>query len=361
LYLVSKNFSLTQVGYTNFLIYLPIALFAPFIGFINHKVNAAILMVLGILGYCAYSLSMISFPNFFIFYGLQIMLGVSGALFFVSSRAILMGSKLKNPDASFGWFYSAASYADAFAPAVGALFIWRFGFLGVFVAAALVQALAAVFCFSRLRKARACETDNLPVKECALNYKRVIDTIKQKRAWFFILIAFLVLILTGFNNTFFPLYLKSLGWSLNQILVFNSVLSIVFLPISIFAIKQIGKLKSETNLSFGAQITGLFSFALGSLTGILNYFTMFLIMLGQNIGSLISSSGRSGLLATRLIKYPKESAAADTIFSPFATAFGALFGGILISVFGYPIIFVGIGSLIFIVGIVGKRISPSFD
>ncbi|MDD5569308.1 MAG: MFS transporter, partial [Candidatus Pacebacteria bacterium] len=283
LYLVAKNFSLAQVGYTNFLIYLPIAIFAPIAGFLNHKINASILMVIGVLGYAAYSLSMIMFPNFFVFYGLQIMLGVSAALFFVSSRSILMGSKLKSPDSSFGWFYSAVSYADAFAPAVGALFIWKFGFVGVFIAAAAIQILAAVYCFFSLRKSPACETDDLPIKECTDNYGEVFKTIRAKKAWFFVAAAFMVLILAGFNNTFFPLLLKSLGWSQNQILIFNSVLSIVFLPLSIWAIKLIGKFKSETNLSVGAQIAGLFSVALGVLSGVLNSFLMFIVMMEQNI------------------------------------------------------------------------------
>ncbi|MDD5569091.1 MAG: hypothetical protein PHG23_01595, partial [Candidatus Pacebacteria bacterium] len=119
----------------------------------------------------------------------------------------------------------------------------------------------------------------------------------------------------------------------------------------------IGKFKSETNLSVGAQIAGLFSVALGVLSGVLNSFLMFIVMMGQNIGGLISGSGRSGLLATRLKKYPRESAATDTIFSPFATAFGALFGGLIISALGYPAIFIGLGLLILVFGLAGRKIS----
>lgn len=359
LYLISKNFSLAQVGYTNFLIYLPLAFFAPFAGFLNHKINAAILMVLGILGYVAYSLGMISFPNLIVFYGLQIMLGISAALFFVSSRTILMGSKLKNPDTSFGWFYLAASYADAFAPAAGALFIWKFGFMGVFIAAAIIQLIAGIFGFIKLRNAPACETNNLPAKECINNYKQVFKTIKTKGSWFFIGLAFLVLILGGFNNTFFPLFLKSLGWSINQILIFNSILSIIFLPLSIFVIKQINKLKSEENLLVGSEIVGIFSILLGLLSGVLNYIIAFLVMIGREVGGLMSGSGRSGLLSTKLEKYPQESAAIDTIFSPFATAFGALFGGLIISTFGYQAVFIGLGILIFIVAIYGINLSET--
>ncbi len=107
LFLVARNFSIEQVGYTAFLIYLPIALFAPLIGFLNHKINPAILASIGILGYGIYSLGMIIFPNLISFYIFQIILGISASLFFVSSRAILMGAKLENPDRAFGWFYSA--------------------------------------------------------------------------------------------------------------------------------------------------------------------------------------------------------------------------------------------------------------
>jgi len=67
LFLVAKNFSLPQIGYTNFLIYLPIAIFAPLAGFLNHKINPALLTSIGILGYGVYSLGMILVQNQFIF------------------------------------------------------------------------------------------------------------------------------------------------------------------------------------------------------------------------------------------------------------------------------------------------------
>src|SRR3989338_2891007 len=87
LFLVEKNFTLPQVGYSTFLIYLPIALVATFVGFLNYKINSA-------------------------------------ALFFVSTRAILMSSSLENPNRTFAWFYTAPAYAAAIAPVVGALIIW---------------------------------------------------------------------------------------------------------------------------------------------------------------------------------------------------------------------------------------------
>ncbi len=51
LYLVERGLSLHQVGYTYLLVYLPIALFSPVVGFLNHKINPAILSSLGIAGY----------------------------------------------------------------------------------------------------------------------------------------------------------------------------------------------------------------------------------------------------------------------------------------------------------------------
>jgi len=64
-------------------------------------------------------------------------------------------------------------------------------------------------------------------------------------------------------------------------------------------------------------------------------------------------SGRSGLLSTKLKEYPEESAAVDTIFSPLATAAGALIGGLIILPLGYPLIFILGGILIFGAGTIG--------
>src|SRR3989344_2273898 len=153
IYLVAESFSLAQVGYANFLIYLPIAIFAPIAGFLNHKINPAVLSSLSIFGYGVHALGMIVFPNIFIFYLFQIILGISAALFFVSSRAILMSSQLENYDRSFAWFYSAD-----LSPALGALVIWKFGFLGVFALALFLQFFNAIFCYFRLKN----QTNHLP-------------------------------------------------------------------------------------------------------------------------------------------------------------------------------------------------------
>jgi MFS family permease len=358
LYLLEKNFSLAQVGYTNFLIYLPIALFSPIAGYLNHKINPAILASLGVLGYGLYSLGMIFFPNLFVFYILQIILGISAALFFVSSRAIMMGSNLKNPDKAFAFFYSIPSYADAFAPAVGALLIWKFGFIGVFAASVVFQIITSIYCFFSLRKDAEKLTEDIKVSESVKSYSEIFKTMKLKGTLPLIITSFLVLIIAGFNNTFFVLFLKNLQWSQNQILIFNSLLSLAYLPISYFIVKMIKK-KSVSNISYGSQIVGAFSFILGAFANFLNFYLVFAIMLGKNIGGLIANSGRSGLLTSKLKKYPEESAAVDTIFSPLSTALGALIGGLVIGPLGYPLIFGISGVLIFTCGLFSKKSSNS--
>ncbi len=284
LYLVAKGFSLIQVGYTNFLIYLPIALFAPFVGFLNHKINPAILSALGILGYGIHALGMIIFPNLFFFYLFQIILGISAALFFVSSRSILMASKLESYDRSFAWFYSANSYAAAISPAIGALFIWKFGFLGVFIFSLILQFFNAIFTFRRLKNQVGHLPDNVKIKESSQNYFTALKDIKSRSILPFLLTSFFVLVLAGFNNTFFVLFLKNLGWSQNNILVFNSLLSLVFLPISFWMIKRVAKFRSEINISWGSQVAGIFSMILGGLSGILNFYLIFIIIIFHSIG-----------------------------------------------------------------------------
>ncbi len=81
LFLISRGLSLPEVGYTYLLIYLPIALFAIPVGFLNHKINPAILASIGILGYGIYSLGMITIQSTTLFYLWQVLLGISAALF----------------------------------------------------------------------------------------------------------------------------------------------------------------------------------------------------------------------------------------------------------------------------------------
>jgi len=153
LFLVMRGMSLPEVGFIYLLIYLPIAIFSPIVGFLNHKLNPAFLAASGALGYGIYVLGMILIPIYQIWWGIslfylwQVLLGISAALFFVSMRAILMGYPIKNSDQAFGWFYSAPFYVGAVAPIVGAFFIWKFSFSGVFIVSLIIFLFTAFFVF----------------------------------------------------------------------------------------------------------------------------------------------------------------------------------------------------------------------
>ena len=369
LFLVDIGFSLPEVGYNYLLIYLPIALFAPIVGFFNHKINPAVLSTIGILGYGIYVLGMILISphtNFGVglFYFWQVILGISAALFFVSARAILISSPLENYDRAFGWFYSAPFYADAIAPAVGTLFIWKFNFIGVFILSLAIQIFTATFCFSQLKKQGVRPLDkHFSFQKFQQNYRRVLPKIKGPTRGGYpdvsplILISFSVLLVSGFYQAFLILFLKdSLLWSQNLILVFISVFSALFLPLSLFLIKQLGQFKSAKNIFRGGLIAGTFSILFGVMTPVLNFFNILLINLGRAAGDLISGAGRSGLISQKLKENPEEAGALDTIFSPLGVALGAGIAGLIIGFLGYQLLFLLGGIFVIVITLLFKNL-----
>ena len=301
LFLIIRGFSLPEVGYTYLLIYLPLALFSPVVGFLNHKINPAILTSVGIFGYGVYALGMILIENPALFFFWQVLLGISAALFFVSVRAILIGCNLENPGRAFGWFYSAPFYADAIAPAVGAVFVWQFGFVGVFVLSLIITSLTAIYCFKSLEKsARALPDIGFNLKIAKEKYRKAFQTIRNKTVLPFISLSLTVLFLAGFYKSYFVLFLKDeLYWSQNLILVFISVFSIIFLPLSLRLIKYLGEAKSEENIIKGGTTAGLFSILFGTAIPFLNFFLVLLISIGRSTGNLICNAGRSGLVSQK--------------------------------------------------------------
>jgi len=385
LFLVARGFSLPEVGYTYLLIYLPIALFAPFVGFLNHKINPAILASVGILGYGVYALGMILIRNPALFYFWQVLLGISAALFFVSARAILISSPLENYDRAFGWFYSAPFYADALAPVLGALFIWKFNFIGVFIFSAVLQIFTAIYCFWQLGKQKIKPLDRaFNLQKFKDNYQKVFEKIKEKTVLLPTVLSFSVLLISGFYFAFFVLCLKDfLAFSQNQVLVFISVLSATFLPISLFLISRLENrgpirweggrdarasrvagapvlgwvgVQSKRNIFRGGMAAGVFSILFGSLLPFLNFFTLLLINLGRSAGALICNSGRSGLISQKLKENPEEAGALDTVFSPLGVAAGALISGVILGFLGYQLLFILGGIFVVIVWIIGKKL-----
>ena len=186
------------------------------------------------------------------------------------------------------------------------------------------------------------------------NYKKAFRKIKEKNIFALLLVSFSCLLLGGFYRSFFILFLKDLGWVQNQILLWGSVFSLVFLPISIFAIKQVSKQNSGKNIFYGSFSAGFFSILLGLLP-FLNFFSILLIMIGRAFGGLIAGSGRSGLLSKRLKEYPEEAGAIDTIFSPLGIALGSLISGFLIGPLGYSLLFMLGGGIVLLASVLGRQ------
>ncbi|MDI6591880.1 MAG: MFS transporter [Patescibacteria group bacterium] len=365
LFLIARGLSLPEVGYTYLLIYLPLAIFAPIVGFFSHKINSAILATIGILGYGIYALGMILIPphqpwwRASLFYFWQVLLGISAAMFFASARAILISSSIASYDRAFGWFYTAPFYADALAPAVGALFIWKFDFIGVFIFSTILQIFTAIFCFSQLKKPTLKPLNKyFNFQKFQENYQKVFQEIKKPAILLPILISLSVLLLTGFYQAFFVLFLKDvLNWSQDLILIFGSVLSFLLLPISLWIINRVGKQESKKSIFEGSSITGIFSILFGLLLAFLNFSLILLIMLGKSAGTLMAGSGRSGLISQKLKDYPEEGGAIDTIFAPLGVALGALISGLLIGFLGYQLLFILGGILVISAAIIGKNLT----
>jgi len=357
LFLVARGFSLPEVGYTYLLIYLPLAFSAPIVGFFNHKINPAILATLGILGYGLYALGMILIQDPSLFYFWQILLGISAALFFASLRAILMGSFLENPERAFGWFYSAPFYADAFAPAVGAFFIWRFNFVGVFILSLLIHIFNAIYCLTKLTKpAQTLPDRGFKFENFQKNYLIAFQKLKSKTVLGLISISFSILLLIGFYRAFFVLFLKQeLIWSQGLILAFGAIFSLLFFPASWWVIKKLEAQPNSKNIFWGGMTVGFFTILFGAMVPLLNFFSVLLINIGRSIGNLMVNSGRSGLINRELKDYPEEAGAIDTIFSPLGVAIGSLISGMLIFLLGFKFLFILGGILVLATGILAKR------
>ncbi|MBI1984974.1 MAG: MFS transporter [Candidatus Wildermuthbacteria bacterium] len=346
LFLLQKGLSAPQVGYAFLLIYLPIALFAPIAGFFNHRVNPSLLMVLGISGYGAYSLGMLFLDVSLIFYAFQVLLGISASLFFVSSRAILMGFHLEKPDRSFGWFYSAPFYTDVLGPAFGAFLIWKFGFTGVFLASFLIYAFNALFTLARLWSFTDPLKDSEKVREIFSHYGIFLNALRQSGSSILLAVSFIALVTGGVYHAFFVVFLKDIGWTQNQILLFGTLSAALFTPLSLYGISKLGKQTSAKSMLQGFTVYSLTSILFGLLGKGLSFVNALVLMLLKDFGSFMANSGRSGKITNSLSSHPEEAGAVDTIFSPLAQSVGFLLAIVLIGKVDYPVMFVMGGVLV---------------
>lgn len=346
LFLLERGFSLPQVGYAYLFLYLPIALFAPVVGYLNHRWNPAVLASLGIVGYGVYALLMMTLKDAMHLLAAQVLLGIAAALFFASLRSVLIGSNLQNPNRAFGWFYSAPLYAEALAPALGALIIWQSGFFGVFLLSFLIYGFNAGFTFFSLRKATSALIDNDAGQKILFQYRQVLNILRQKLLFPFLLVSLSMLVVGGFYRAFFILFLKDLSWTQNVILLYGALFSILFVPISLLVIHFVSKQQSSYSVLYGGIIFGVSSMAFGLIGVGLHFLSVLSLMLVRSAGGLLGNTARSALVTKHTFQYPEEAGALDTVFSPFGIALGSLFGGLLIALFSYSTIFFLTGVIV---------------
>jgi len=353
LFLIVKGLSFQQVGYTYLFIYLSIACFSPISAFICSRFNNSFfLIILGTIGYFFYSAGMILNIDIFIFYLFQILLGISASLFLVGSRNLLI-SLSKKPDESFGWFYSAPTYASAIAPAIGALLIWKFNFSGVFIFSLFIHLLNIIYLCSSIKE------NNISKPVCGESFSKIkndyisiFKKLSEGRIFIIVGLVFSTLILTGFYRAFFILFIKDiLLWSQNKILIFASLNSLIFVPISWWVIKIIGRQKSRKNILQGSIIKGLSIFILGIGFRFFDFISLLALEITKGAGTLMIGSGKSGFFARKFKEFSQEISAFDTIFVSLAVSFGSLLGGFLLNFFEFSFIFQWSGLLIVILTI----------
>lgn len=362
LFLVARGFSLPQVGWTYLLIYLPIALSAPLVGVISQKIRLAYLASIGILGYGAYSLGMIFTANLGLFYFWQVLLGISASLFFTSSRILLMTVPMRNAEQDFSWFYSAPFWADAVAPAIGAVLIWRAGFSLVFALSFAIVVVAAFFYATRLN-------------EVAVNPRQESFSITKWLGgwrWFFykfsrigvmplVTVSFAVLISSGIYHAFFILFLKDqLQWSRDFVLFYTAVSSAFFSFVYIFVIRRAQRDENKRSIMLGGTWAGIFSMLFGIFLPLLNFASVFLLDFARGASSFICNSGRSALLAKNLKDNPQEAGVLDTMFSPLGIALGAIVAGFLIGPLGYQWLFLLSGFFVIIAVFFARLVAKNF-
>lgn len=374
LFLVSIGFSILNVGSIYLLTYSVIAVSSVIINYYIHKFNPSKVAAFGIAGYGVFALMMIASHSLIIFYLAQIILGVSAAAWLVSLRLILMKSKTDSHSRSFGWFYSMPHYASVFAPVIGGIVIWKFGFTGVFALSVVIQFANAFYAYFRLqntvflssrtepqrreRSENIASADNFIYRSLSRYRsfgmtKKIIGIIKTDKTFIMILISILtVLILGGIYRAFFVLFLENMYFSQEEIIKFISIISIAYLPLSIVIIKIIEKLRNRKIISGGIIIEGTVTIILGIFASVMSLFGLFILMMVDSLGAMAFASGKSSYLSKKFKDHQEEASVVDTILTTIGPALGALIGGIAISYIGFQNTFLFAGIAVFSLGVI---------
>lgn len=353
LFLASKGFSFASIGAMYLLIYLSMAIASPLMNFEARKHNVLTLLITSIAGYAVYSLGMIYANAFLEFALLQIFLGVSSALFYISAKTMIISSRPKSYDKSFAYFYSAPLYSELLAPLTGGVILIISGFSAVFASSILIYLIAILASSAKLKKYTPCTLKKFDFKKYANNYVKAANIFKRDKLSLSLLaVAMVALLSTGVSRAFFVLFLKYLGIRQDSIVGFMAVFSIMSIPLSWKFAKIIGKNTSSGNISTGTAISGAFTLLLAFVGSV---YSAFAVSLGDFAGKLASESGKSGLFSRKLKKYKEEAATFDTILTSLGVALGAFLGGIVVEHFGFRALFGAIGAIALVSGILGWK------
>jgi hypothetical protein len=358
LFFLEKGLSLLQIGFVYLLIYLPISILSPLIGSISKKINPYLLVVSGILGYSLYALGMfIPFSSLF-FYALQVMLGVSASFFLIGNRVVLMSSRLNRAARSSGLFHSLSHYAAEFAPAIGAGVIFLFGFSGVFVLSISVHTVNILYTYFSLRKDLNIQPDVDSYANSLNHFGQIIRNSFNSSILPILIFSLAILSLGGFYQSFFLIFLKNIGWGREQIFLYLSLSSILFLPLSLLGVRIFSKTNLVKTIFAAGVIFSISSIAIGLTASFVGFLGILALMVTAELGSLLSNSSRSRFIAKTFASFPHGSAVLDTIFSPLSVALGSLLGSLLISHIGYSGIFISWGILILFLSLFIKIFTP---
>jgi MFS family permease len=347
LFLAAQGFSLVQIGQAYLFIYLPIALGAPLAGIMTRVVHPALMAAVGCVGYGAYALGMFFFGNTGMVFAWQIMLGLSAALFFTASRALLMTQTEGNAEHNFSWFYNAPYWAGAVAPALGAFLIWRYGFPAVFQISVVICFFAAVLAACMVEHPWRLTNGSGLWPRFVRGWRASLKAVFSTATGPFVAISFAVAVVESLVHPFFVLFLKDqVGLDKGQVLQFTALAAAVFSVFYILVLKRRQTGNFNKSILRGGLVSGGATMAFGFLMPVLSYASAFVIEFARGVGGFMCGTGRSALLAKEMKGRPSEGGALDTIFSPLSIAIGSFAGGYVISWLGYQWLFLLSGGAV---------------
>jgi predicted MFS family arabinose efflux permease len=269
-----------------------------------------------------------------------------------------MSSHLNNPAKSFGWFYTAPYYAAEFAPAIGGLTIFLWGFNGVFILSILIHAINILYTFFSIPEKLNSGLTMCPYGNSLNHFREVMKKFFEPDIFPVLIFSLAVVVLGGFYQSFFLIFLKSIGWQKTEILAYASLSSILFLPLSLWGIRILSGSNVVKTIFISGAVFAISSILVGLMASLAGFIGILVLMEINELGSFVSGSSRSGFVTKIFSSFPHKAAVLDTIFSPLGVALGSLLGGVIVGYAGYSGIFIFGGILILFLGFLIKRFSP---